>query len=64
MKLIKKNSALKSFIEKAGLEEELKMAIPDSPFGETDSDCSYFLLDNLKRKGFSDEFDKQVREGR
>ena len=50
---------LKNFLNGLGLDQELKLAIPDCPYAETNPDCVYFLLNNLKKAGFSEEFDKQ-----
>jgi hypothetical protein len=55
------NAALTKFIEQSGLENELKLAVPDSPFAETEEENCYFFLDNLKKLGFSEEYDKQVQ---
>ena len=55
-------SALENFIRCSGLQREVELALPDSPFAEVDNDKQefYFLLQNLKRVGFNEEFDKQV----
>jgi hypothetical protein len=54
------NAALTKFIKQSGLENELKLAVPDSPFAETEEENCYFFLANLKKLGFSEEYDKQV----
>jgi len=51
--------ALEKFLKDRGLDQELKLAIPESPYAEINPECTYFLLKNLKRAGFSEEFDKQ-----
>ena len=50
--------ALKKFIGEKGLEGEIKLAVPECPF--VDVDEHYFILQNLRKSGFSDEIDKQV----
>ena len=42
---------LKNFLNGLGLDQELKLAIPDCPYAETNPDCVYFLLNNLKKAG-------------
>ena len=53
--------ALKKFIVDSVRDTEMKLAIPNCPYAELDEGEFYFFLENLKKSGFSEEFDKQVR---
>ncbi len=52
--------ALKKFIADSVRDTEIKLAIPNCPYAELDEREFYFFLENLKKSGFSEEFDKQV----
>jgi hypothetical protein len=53
-------TALKRFIADSVFNTEMKLAIPNCPYAELNEREFYFFLENLKRSGFSEEFDKQV----
>jgi hypothetical protein len=50
---------LKKFIRESGLETDIVLSFPDCPYVELDKTEPYFFMENMKEKGYSEEFDKK-----
>ena len=51
---------LRTFIRDLGLEKEIVLNFPNCPFVELNKTEPYFFMENMKEKGYNEEFDKKL----